>query len=1837
MPYKIAHNLINDYTFGEHFMVYNIFYRHVKVSKLILSILPVFLILCLFISRPSSGSSSSNDLAVDNKPEELLQVLKPIHSKEFPISAQIPASAKLIQLEDQNTSDILYRLMDDKISIIISHEKSLNFPTKLRLFLEAIFRSEEGVHTFLWNGFLSVDQGNKQEISVPLDTERLTNGQLWLIFNWRNQQSELHLLDIEGADDGRLLLNLASREAAEEPLAINAQRPGAFNVANAAADPTHDVLDIRPEQESPISGPTPEAAVIGQDDRQGKSLLAAEEVPPPAGLPRLEVGGFSVDVRKLETRASGVTVELVLTNEHGKQARRIIPGELFAVVVDGAYVVPADFADSSPALASEQIIQPGANVSGHLRFNFPESGDMELLFFTKEAVQRVDLTPDLQPPTAEPPLRGPLESSPLRASLYGVRRGEFSDSQNLVLITDLELALIADDPLTQINYDPTAYVRLIDEAGRSYKPVTDGMELTWPLKSPTLWANQPTRGELAFDLGDLPDLPTRLTLEVYGGVEPIRFDLPVTDHLSESETSNEVETTETTEIQLAEPPPPDTDPIQEPPEADEVAEEAEAIEVEPPAPEIAEPWTDLLTSDGLVRVTLAKSVEDDGTPLELTQVFNEDADRIYLAFKSEASRSKRLDIRFIVQDAEGFEKGIDYADGSLRIEAGAQNYFYLTPSREGFVPGTYIVEIKDKEGTSTTIPLTIESKFPWAAPVDEQETINGYNIALAALGGRIVRQSSQYDDTSWAAVNLIDGKAFDRTGNGDNCESCGWSSQGSALPQEIVLGFHERREAALGSIILDPTAWETLENPDRMPKHVEVWVSSEEHDEDYTLVASARLRPELMRQAISMPDGTRARYLKLRITANFGGSYTQVGEVQVFEANSEQYSILSDATINLARPELGGVLVRLTSSKRPPHLVRRLTDGIVNGPAWRSWDDYLPQDFTFAFNDDAAALIESVHIGLPANEDSSTWPRRVALLLSERHPLDGFTEVGTFELMRQPGIQEIPVGREARFLKLRLLENSGGPFTSLSEVAIMEGHDEGYVPLHLREDAILNFESKKRLNEEIAESEDIIPEAEPNDNLNQANFLPMDVVTRGVIDPLGEADVFALDPAVADALTLTVRLAGEPNVRTFLALLNPEGQEVKRFDPGVFPANEVTRTWKLSGQERFLRLTEPAATVVLVWDTSGSMEGRTADLEKAVRAYIEQAPASQRIGLVRFSEDVEVLLDGFTSDKKRLLAALIGEFSANGGTSFYDALNRAMELLDDVTGNKAILVMSDGADSASDLWHGQFWNILENTRVRLYTIGLGGRMRDYNPVFGTTGKRILDHVSLATNGYSFLAKESAELETFYAGISAELQRISTYRLKPTIGVGIGRLDVVATGEQIGRVSAPRVQLILDASGSMRERKRRVDGRLKIDVAKDVLTQVVQGLPDGSEVALRVYGRTVREGQPGDCKDTELLYPFQPLQREFLLEQIVRIKALGTTPLTYAMEEAARDFGNAPGERVIVLVTDGKEECGGDPAATVAKLIASGLDVRINVVGFALTEESIKATMAEIAEITGGRFFDASNGQDLISALQAAMAAPFTLEDAAGQAVASGTTGGPAVDAPPGVFTLRVAAVGEPITVRDVEIRGEHATRVALKKAGQEVAITIDGPIEVKEAAWLGANSEKQTETPERCAPIMPSIGQRQRVRRIQEKLTLLGYDPGPADNDFGDRTEIAIRAFEADSSQPAAGHPTASVEALLDCALDEVGAWQEHVIARSEKHGLAVLAEYTGTEWCADRVRLRFEALDPSLFSGSEISELQKKISQVIAADCPEAALIETHGYAKGENEMLYESTHSMK
>jgi Mg-chelatase subunit ChlD len=397
-----------------------------------------------------------------------------------------------------------------------------------------------------------------------------------------------------------------------------------------------------------------------------------------------------------------------------------------------------------------------------------------------------------------------------------------------------------------------------------------------------------------------------------------------------------------------------------------------------------------------------------------------------------------------------------------------------------------------------------------------------------------------------------------------------------------------------------------------------------------------------------------------------------------------------------------------------------------------------------------------------------------------------------------------------------------------------------------------------------------------------------------------------------------------------------------------------------------------------------------------------------------------------------------------------------MDRLTPRDGAKAIVIVTDGEDSGSSMEPlAELWGRLATPGTRIYTVGFGDAVT--NPLGGllaSTGGDMLRNFSIATGGRFFYAPDGASMPQIYSRIAADLRESSGYRLRIEPASATGTLQVVASGEDISGVSAPsRVGLILDASGSM---KKKLEGqRSRMDVAREVLHGVIDELPDATEVALRVYGHRLPP-RPHDqsCKDIELIVPFAPLDRPQLHAVVDAITPRGETPIGRSLVLLSSDFGETPGRKFAILVTDGEESCDPDPddqfypPKVVEAIRDAGIDLTVNIVGFAIGDRVTRDFLARLAEATRGSYYDADSAQALNAALDAAFAADFVVTDSLGQEAARGKVDGPPIELPQGRWHITLDSDPR-IDLGNVSVEAGRRSSVHLAKEGDRVEINTE--------------------------------------------------------------------------------------------------------------------------------------------------------------------------------------------
>jgi VWFA-related protein len=105
--------------------------------------------------------------------------------------------------------------------------------------------------------------------------------------------------------------------------------------------------------------------------------------------------------------------------------------------------------------------------------------------------------------------------------------------------------------------------------------------------------------------------------------------------------------------------------------------------------------------------------------------------------------------------------------------------------------------------------------------------------------------------------------------------------------------------------------------------------------------------------------------------------------------------------------------------------------------------------------------------------------------------------------------------------------------------------------------------------------------------------------------------------------------------------------------------------------------------LVLLLDVSGSVEERIDFIRKAARDFLRTASPQDRIAIISFRDDIQVISD-FSTDRN-MLSKKLDEIDAGGPTALYDALGYVLaDPLKQLRGERtAIVILSDGDDNKS--------------------------------------------------------------------------------------------------------------------------------------------------------------------------------------------------------------------------------------------------------------------------------------------------------------------------------------------------------------------------------------------------------------------------------------------------------------------------------------------------------------------------------------------------------------------------
>jgi Ca-activated chloride channel homolog len=188
------------------------------------------------------------------------------------------------------------------------------------------------------------------------------------------------------------------------------------------------------------------------------------------------------------------------------------------------------------------------------------------------------------------------------------------------------------------------------------------------------------------------------------------------------------------------------------------------------------------------------------------------------------------------------------------------------------------------------------------------------------------------------------------------------------------------------------------------------------------------------------------------------------------------------------------------------------------------------------------------------------------------------------------------------------------------------------------------------------------------------------------------------------------------------------------------------------------------------------------------------------------------------------------------------------------------------------------------------------------------------------------------------------------------------------GEPVGG-QAPKVDLVLDVSGSMRARD--IDGQSRMTAAKQAFDDVLDTSPHNVQIGIRTLGADYpgNDRQRG-CKDTRQLYPVGPLDRTDAKAAVATLAPTGWTPIGPALLGAAKDLEGGNGSRRIVLITDGEDTCPPlDPCQVAREIAAKGTHLVVDTLGL-VPDAKTRQQLVCIAEATGGTYTSVRHKNEL---------------------------------------------------------------------------------------------------------------------------------------------------------------------------------------------------------------------------------------------------------------------------
>ena len=897
----------------------------------------------------------------------------------------------------------------------------------------------------------------------------------------------------------------------------------------------------------------------------------------------------------------------------------------------------------------------------------------------------------------------------------------------------------------------------------------------------------------------------------------------------------------------------------------------------------------------------------------------------------------------------------------------------------------------------------------WAVP---DELLGGLNVAGAALGG-----------VPAGTVDDEEPLLFDDVTPGNS----GFGGSTGALPIELVVDLAGDSPVPVVGTVLNPLARGSRLN--ESVRDFELLLSTDGSAWEPAL--SGKLERLPIDQYFTLETPTMATHAMLRIHAMHGDGRSDFAALGEWKVIAEPGAVPDDMPTDIADPIRGGHLVRSLPHRGGPDNIGPLDDELDRDTA--SFDDDGTFELVIGFQEGRAAQITELRWTDPEGTKPEEQVPALEVEVSADGPLGPWESLGWWDLVRaedgsvEPFVLEEPAW--ARYIRLALTVDP-------EEVRRLEHPGHLDVIERATDDEYRSILGEWGYTSPVgpfewsigSATEDVPLGSDAGDTLEDATDIAEDVPRSDRATIIDDPDWYRIEVPEGDN-TLSILIEGTPSV----------GVDVSLYDADGAP-RELPRVGRAQSRERYeavvepgtyyLEVIQPPFNVAFTFDTSGSMGPYLDFVFEGMRAFTSGIQPGREMALIVPFEELP-LLEEWSDQPQTLEDAVNNYVPVKQSSAMLIGLKDSTERVSAREGTRAVLVVGD-AETGTGI-NDELWDSLEDVQPVVYTVHVGS---DSNP---DVTRNMTQSYAAANGGVYDYPTTHAAMERAFERMSTRLRQPSLYTLTASSSFVDRRpasLQVISPpGQTLGLAGGTAVALILDTSGSM---NKRLDGKKRIVIAKNSMKKLVNsGLAEGLPVSLRVFGGT---GKKTGC-ETRQIVPLGPLDREATIEIINKLKIdkKTGTPIAAALREVKNDLADVTGERVVVLITDGKATCKEDPEEALAELDEAGFEVNLNIVGFALDDDAVKEQMRGWAEANAGTYYDAADAQALVDAVTVAVAAPvdvYAVSDRSTR-VASTTVGGDAVVLEPGEYVLEVRS-DPPLEIEGVVLAGGQSLTYELE-------------------------------------------------------------------------------------------------------------------------------------------------------------------------------------------------------